>query len=136
MRRFEYKDARSNKFWSIDLRGRSFWVTFGRIGSAGQTQVKAFADEAQARKEHDRLIREKTGKGYVEVAAVPSAPAAEARPASPAPKETAPPPPAPAPVAAGAAAPPAERTFVYREGTSHKFWAVSRQGADLTIRFG
>jgi predicted DNA-binding WGR domain protein len=132
MRRFEYKDAKSNKFWTIDLRGRSFWVTFGRIGSAGQTQVKEFADEAEARKEHDKLIREKTGKGYVEVAAGPPS-AAAPTPAPAAPKAAAPPaPPAPAPVAPAAA----ERTFVHKEGTSHKFWAVSRQGADLTVRFG
>src|SRR5262245_63123925 len=77
MRRFEYRDKKSSKFWSIDLAGRSFRVTFGKIGSTGQTQIKEFADEAAAQKEHDRLIREKTGKGYTEVAATstPKAPA-------------------------------------------------------------
>jgi uncharacterized protein (TIGR02996 family) len=66
MRTFIYTDERSNKFWNIELSAASFTVQFGRVGSAGQTQVKTFPDEAQARKEHDKLIREKLGKGYVE----------------------------------------------------------------------
>jgi uncharacterized protein (TIGR02996 family) len=67
MRRFEFRDAKSAKFWSIDLQGARFTVCFGKIGSAGQTQVKEFGDEARARKEHDKLIAEKTRKGYVEI---------------------------------------------------------------------
>jgi uncharacterized protein (TIGR02996 family) len=66
MRTFEYRDDKSSKFWSIELQGRRFTVNFGRIGTTGQTQVKEFPDEAKARKEHDKLIAEKTGKGYVE----------------------------------------------------------------------
>jgi uncharacterized protein (TIGR02996 family) len=78
MRTFEYKDDKSNKFWSIELQGNQFTVTFGRIGTAGQTQVKTFPDEAAAQKEHDKLIREKLGKGYVEKSAPKSAPRAVA----------------------------------------------------------
>src|SRR5262245_390559 len=66
MRTFTFSDATSHKFWNIDLKGRSFTVTFGRIGTAGQTQLKTFADEEKARKEHDKLIAEKTRKGYRE----------------------------------------------------------------------
>src|SRR5947209_8737880 len=69
MRRFEFREEKSAKFWSIDLQGTSFTVCFGKIGSAGQTQVKDFSDEARARKEHDKLIAEKTRKGYVEIPA-------------------------------------------------------------------
>jgi uncharacterized protein (TIGR02996 family) len=74
MRTFEYSDAKSHKFWNIELKGKSFTVTYGRIGAAGQAQVKDFADEARAKKEHDKLIAEKTGKGYRETtpSAVPA----------------------------------------------------------------
>jgi uncharacterized protein (TIGR02996 family) len=75
MRTFEYRDAKSAKFWGIELKGNSFTVTFGRIGTAGQTQTKTFPDEARAQKEHDKLLAEKLAKGYVE-----TAPAARASP--------------------------------------------------------
>jgi len=41
-------------------------VRFGRIGTAGQTQSKTFADAARARREADQLIGEKLKKGYRE----------------------------------------------------------------------
>ena len=44
-------------------------VSCGSVGpasSAGQTQTKDFASSEKARAAADRLIREKTGKGYVE----------------------------------------------------------------------
>src|SRR5262245_37646080 len=78
MRTFLFSDEKSHKFWNIELKGASFTVTFGRVGTAGQTQLKTFASEAQARKEHDKLIAEKTRKGYVETtpgAGKPAAPA-------------------------------------------------------------
>ena len=65
-RRFEYVDGTSSKFWAIELKGRSLTVNFGRIGSGGQTRLKTFDDEAGARKEYEKLIAEKTRKGYVE----------------------------------------------------------------------
>jgi uncharacterized protein (TIGR02996 family) len=66
MRSFTYSDAKSHKFWNIDLQGKSFTVTYGRQGSAGQSQTKKFSDEAKAQKEHDKLVKEKLAKGYVE----------------------------------------------------------------------
>ena len=63
MRTFVFNDGTSNKFWHIDLRGASFTVTFGKVGTKGQTQTK---DEAKARAAHDKLVAEKLGKGYVE----------------------------------------------------------------------
>src|SRR5262245_39359496 len=86
MRTFLFTDDRSNKFWNIDLQGARFTVTFGRLGTAGQTQVKEFPDAEKARKAHDKLIDEKVGKGYVETtegdpsSAEPVAPAAPASP--------------------------------------------------------
>jgi uncharacterized protein (TIGR02996 family) len=66
MRTFEFNDAKSHKFWSIDVKGKTFTVTFGKIGTAGQSQTKTFKDDATAQTEADKLIREKTKKGYVE----------------------------------------------------------------------
>jgi len=77
MRTFVFSDGKSNKFWNIDLQGSSFTVTFGKVGSKGQTQKKDFADAAKAKQAHDKLVAEKLGKGYVETTA--------ARPQGPAP---------------------------------------------------
>jgi uncharacterized protein (TIGR02996 family) len=77
MRTFVYSDASSHKFWNIELLGSSFTVTYGRQGTAGQTQTKTFPSDAAALKEHDKLVKEKLGKGYKE-----STPAAKPVPAS------------------------------------------------------
>jgi uncharacterized protein (TIGR02996 family) len=69
MRQFRFSDARSHKFWNIDVQGPSFTVTFGRVGSTGQAQTKTFASPAAAQKEADKLVLEKLAKGYVEVTA-------------------------------------------------------------------
>jgi DNA ligase 1 len=41
-------------------------VRYGRIGADGTRKVKTFADAADAQRDADKLIVEKTGKGYVE----------------------------------------------------------------------
>jgi uncharacterized protein (TIGR02996 family) len=66
MRTFTFTQGRSNKFWNIELRGCGFTVFWGRIGTTGATLSQTFADEATARKEHDKLIQQKLAKGYVE----------------------------------------------------------------------
>jgi predicted DNA-binding WGR domain protein len=115
MPRYEFSEGTSNKFWQIDLSGSSFTTTFGRIGSAGQSATKSFDSDAKALSEYNKLIGEKTKKGYQLVAAVttsaaatprnaPSAPA-PARAAAPTPR-TAPPAPAPAAAPPKAAGPP------------------------------
>ena len=48
MRKLVYTDARSNKFWHIDLKGASFTVSFGKVGTKGQTQVKELKAAAAA----------------------------------------------------------------------------------------
>jgi len=65
-RRFEFVGGSSQKFWEISVSGSSFTVRFGRIGTAGQSQTKTFADEARAKHEAENLIAEKVKKGYVE----------------------------------------------------------------------
>ena len=67
-RRFEFTDAKSSKFWQVESSGADFTVTYGKIGTDGQAKTKALADAATAEKEVEKLIAEKIGKGYVEVA--------------------------------------------------------------------
>jgi uncharacterized protein (TIGR02996 family) len=69
MRTFQFSDAKSHKFWNIDVQGSTFTVTFGKIGTAGQTQTKSFPSAEKAQAEADKLVREKTGKGYTETTA-------------------------------------------------------------------
>ena len=65
-RYFEYTDDKSSKFWEISIAGTSVTVRYGKIGVTGQTQTKTFPDAAGAQKHHDKLIEEKTEKGYEE----------------------------------------------------------------------
>jgi predicted DNA-binding WGR domain protein len=80
MRRYELTDGTSSKFWEIGIDGKTVTVRFGRIGTAGQTQLKTHASPEIARKEHDKLVAEKTKKGYRSVAAAPRAKPAPPRP--------------------------------------------------------
>jgi DNA ligase-1 len=66
-RRFEFSEGSSNKFWEVTVRGSKMTVRFGRIGTAGQSSVKTFANDAAAAREADKLIQQKLGKGYTEV---------------------------------------------------------------------
>ncbi len=66
MRTFQFSDAKSHKFWNIDVSGNSFTVTYGKVGTAGQSQTKSFPTPAKAQEAADKLIKEKTGKGYLE----------------------------------------------------------------------
>ncbi|MEN9673412.1 MAG: hypothetical protein RL553_1677, partial [Planctomycetota bacterium] len=60
MRRFELSDSTSNKFWEVEVKGKTLNVTFGEIGT------KNFATPEIAKAEMEKLIKEKTSKGYVE----------------------------------------------------------------------
>jgi DNA ligase-1 len=65
-RYFEFVDGTSNKFWEIWMDGTDVTTQWGKIGTTGQTKTKPFPDEAKAKKEYDKLVAEKTGKGYTE----------------------------------------------------------------------
>ena len=67
MRRFEFSDSTSNKFWEVAVKGKTLHVTFGKIGTNGQSKPKDFATPEKAKAEMKKLIKEKTSKGYVEV---------------------------------------------------------------------
>jgi uncharacterized protein (TIGR02996 family) len=76
MRTFQFSDAKSHKFWNIDVTGNSFTVAYGKVGTAGQTQTKSFPSAEKAQTEADKLVREKTNKGYRET--TPTAPLSDA----------------------------------------------------------
>lgn len=65
-RYFELRNETSSKFWEITLSDAAHTVRFGRIGTNGQSQTKAFADAESARRDCERLVREKLAKGYEE----------------------------------------------------------------------
>jgi predicted DNA-binding WGR domain protein len=65
-RYFEFVGGPSGKFWEVSQSGCAMTTRWGRIGSAGQSKTKAFADEAAAADQVAKLIAEKTREGYVE----------------------------------------------------------------------
>ncbi|MFJ7199363.1 MULTISPECIES: WGR and DUF4132 domain-containing protein [unclassified Streptomyces] len=102
MRRWEYVEGTASKFWETEAEGAVVTVRYGRCGSDGRTQTKEHASAEAAAAQVVRTIAEKEKKGYREVAASASAPAA----AVAAPAATAP---APDGAATAAAAPDAVR---------------------------
>jgi len=160
MARYELIEGTSKKFWQIALDGTSFTTTFGRIGTDGQTSTKDWDDEDKAKKEHDKLIAEKTKKGYKLVGGGGKAAKAAPPPAASKKKaavfddegddeDEAPKKKAPAKAAAkapAAKAAPAKnggggkagkaRYFEFSEGSSNKFWEIRLEGSSFTTRFG
>ena len=65
-RYFEYQDSKSYKFWQIELAESTLNIKYGKIGTAGQEKVSSFETAEKAQKELEKLIKEKTQKGYVE----------------------------------------------------------------------
>jgi DNA ligase-1 len=65
-RYFEFVDGKSSKFWEVQLDGSSLITRYGRIGTDGQRTLKDFTSEDGARREREKLVLEKTKKGYVE----------------------------------------------------------------------
>ncbi len=65
-RYFEFVDGSSSKFWEIWKDGTEVFTRYGKIGASGQTTVKDEGSPEKAQKLHDKLVKEKTGKGYVE----------------------------------------------------------------------
>jgi uncharacterized protein (TIGR02996 family) len=155
-RYFEFIEGTSSKFWEIWREGAQVYTRYGKIGANGQVTVKDEGTEDKAQKLYDKLVREKTGKGYEEKAAAGGAPASAPAPAKAAEKapekvpekapekvaEKAPakPAPAPAPVAAAPAAaafvPAGTRRFEFSEGGSNKFWEITVDGNAHTVRYG
>ncbi|WP_437309267.1 WGR domain-containing protein [Sorangium sp. So ce388] len=91
MRRFEFVQGTSAKFWMADVDDRTFIVVYGRLGTAGQRKEKTFPTAEAAARELEKKVAEKLREGYQEVAAEGGAPAGGAPAASA--EEAAPPPP-------------------------------------------
>ncbi len=68
MKTYIYQDEKSHKFWAVEQQGNELNISWGKVGTNGQSQVKSFADAAAAEKAELKLIAEKTKKGYVEQA--------------------------------------------------------------------
>src|SRR5258708_31409108 len=65
MPRYELSEGTSNKFWEVTVNGNDVITHYGRIGSAVQSTTKSFSSPAEAQAARDKLIAEKTKKGYV-----------------------------------------------------------------------
>jgi uncharacterized protein (TIGR02996 family) len=136
MPRYEYSEGASSKFWEINLSGKSFTTTYGKMGAKGQTTIKTFASQAEAKKEYEKLVAEKVKKGYVPAGksgAGKAAAAASARggavgaaveKAKPAGKPT------------SASGTPGARYFELIEGSSSKFWEIVVEGTEVKTRYG
>ena len=66
-RYFEFVEGTSAKFWEITLNALEISTAYGRIGATPQSTTKFEANEAAAEKLFNKMIAEKTKKGYVEV---------------------------------------------------------------------
>ncbi|EEZ4382782.1 WGR and DUF4132 domain-containing protein [Escherichia coli] len=69
MKTYIYQDEKSHKFWAVEQQGNELHISWGKVGTNGQSQVRSFADAAAAEKAELKLIAEKVKKGYVEHAA-------------------------------------------------------------------
>lgn len=65
MKTYIYQDEKSHKFWAVEQQGNELHISWGKVSTNGQSQVKSFADAAAAEKAELRLIAEKVKKGYV-----------------------------------------------------------------------
>jgi predicted DNA-binding WGR domain protein len=145
MPRYEFSEGTSNKFWEINLSGKSFTTTYGKIGTSGQTTIKQFKSDAEAKKEHDKLVAEKVKKGYQPSNGAGRAAADDDddddddKPAKKVATKKA------APAAKAAAKPAAKasgsdkatpRYFEFVEGTSNKFWEIRLDGTSVRTRYG
>ena len=61
-----FEDGKTKKFWYIRTEGNRAIVTFGRIGTAGQTQEKVYPTPEVAEKDAAGQAASKLKKGYTE----------------------------------------------------------------------
>ncbi|AUX21252.1 molybdenum metabolism regulator [Sorangium cellulosum] len=92
MRRFEFVQGTSAKFWMAGVDDRTFIVVYGRLGTAGQRKEKAFPTAEAATRELEKKIAEKLREGYQEVAVSAGGAPAGGAPAASADKAAPPPP--------------------------------------------
>ncbi|WP_200301030.1 DUF4132 domain-containing protein [Streptomyces adelaidensis] len=78
MRRWEYAEGDSSKFWEAVPDGVIVTVRYGRCGSEGRTQVKECASPEEAAEHLRKTIAAKERKGYREVGEATDAAAGDA----------------------------------------------------------
>ena len=61
MRRFEFVEGSSSKFWEIEMNGTEFTTRWGKIGTPGSSGTKSWDSEEKCKKEYDKrqTLREK-----------------------------------------------------------------------------
>jgi predicted DNA-binding WGR domain protein len=69
MKRLEYVEGSSSKFWEITVSGKTVKTRWGRIGADGQGKETEFASPALAKSTAEKQIAEKLSKGYAEAGA-------------------------------------------------------------------
>ncbi|BAJ25978.1 MULTISPECIES: DUF4132 domain-containing protein [Kitasatospora] len=67
MRRWEFTEDGSDKFWEAGTEGTALTVRYGRRGTAGRARVREFASAADAAAHLAKAAAEKERKGYREV---------------------------------------------------------------------
>ena len=65
-RYFEYKDAKSKKFWEVSVSGKKVNIRYGKIGTDGQTSLKELSTPAEAKAHAEKQAAGKVKKGYKE----------------------------------------------------------------------
>ena len=65
-RYFEFKDEKSNKFWSVSSSDKKMSIHYGKIGTAGQKLDKEFESAEEAVKDAEKAISKKLKEGYIE----------------------------------------------------------------------
>ena len=155
MPRYEFSEGSSNKFWEINLTGKAFTTTYGKIGTGGQTTIKTFKTDADAKKEYGKLVAEKAKKGYTaakggggraatdddedddeEQEKAPAKKAKLAKPAAKPAKVVAKPAAKAAPKPAAGSDKESPRYFEFSEGSSNKFWEIRLDGTSVRTRYG
>ena len=66
-RRFINQKELSDKFWDIEYFGKTQKITFGKTGTKGREAVKEFDNEQECIRESEKIIAQKTRKGYFEI---------------------------------------------------------------------
>jgi DNA ligase-1 len=67
MRRLEYRQGSSEKFWEVEVDGSIVVTRWGRIGTKGQEKRKEHASPAKAAADADKQHDRKVAKGYAPV---------------------------------------------------------------------
>ncbi|WP_115810082.1 DUF6493 family protein [Flavobacterium aquicola] len=62
----KYIDGTSDKFWQIEVSEINYTVTYGKNGTSGTSQTKTFNSTEECLKAAEKILAEKTKKGYSE----------------------------------------------------------------------